>query len=170
MAVVKSKSTSEKSYTYFGVGPNTRKDRRNLKKQWKALVKNDYASDAAEVAKMQEVFPRNQYGSGKPNRGQSWRGTNGISGQKMLTSAHAAATSFPYVAGPSLGADGVYIGTDQNGGGAFTFDPWELYANETISGMSMMLFGTVGTGKSSLAKSYVLRSVKAGRKASVASD
>src|SRR5699024_11270803 len=64
----------------------------------------------------------------------------------------------------------VCVDTDTHGGGAFTVDPWELYDNETISGMSMMLFGTVGTGKSSLAKSYVLRSVQAGRKASVASD
>lgn len=170
MAVVKSKSTSEKSYTYFGVIPNTRRERRNLKKQWKALVKEHQTVDAADAAQMQEVFPRIQYGAGGPNRQQSMRGTKRIRVQKIPTSAHAAATSFPYVAGPSLGADGVYIGTDQNGGGAFTFDPWELYANETISGMSMMLFGTVGTGKSSLAKSYVLRSVKAGRKASVASD
>src|SRR5699024_6522649 len=135
------------SYTYFGVVPNTRKQRLNLKKQWKALVKEHQATDAANAAHMQEVFPRIQYGAGGPNRRHALRGTKRIRVQKIPTSAHAAATSFPYVAGPSLGADGVYIGTDQHGGGAFFFYPLELFAVDAFSGMSRMLFGTVGTGK-----------------------
>lgn len=86
------------------------------------------------------------------------------------TTAHTAATAYPFVTGPSLGPDGIYLGRDLNGGGAFCFDPWELYGRGIVSGMSMMLFGQIGTGKSSLAKSFAIRSVQAGRKLSVASD
>src|SRR5699024_5568554 len=62
------------------------------------------------------------------------------------------------------------IGQDLHGGGPFCFDPWELYRKGVISGMSMLLFGQVGTGKSSLAKSMALRLVHYGRRLSVASD
>src|SRR5690625_1578736 len=62
------------------------------------------------------------------------------------------------------------MGEDRNGGGAFAIDPWEAYNNQLISGMSMILFGQVGTGKSHCAKSFATRSVKAGRRLSVASD
>lgn len=170
MAVIKSKTNPAKSYTYFGVVEDTRKARRCLGKQWATMVKKFQADDVAASAKVEEDFPRLRYGKGGPNRPRSMRGTKRLRTRKIPATAHSAATSFPYVAGPALGADGVYIGTDQNGGGAFNFDPWELYAAELISGMSMMLFGQVGTGKSSLAKSFVVRQVQAGRKASVASD
>src|SRR5699024_11227575 len=68
------------------------------------------------------------------------------------------------------GAAGIYMGEDRNGGGAFAVDPWALYAQGIISGMSAVMFGQVGTGKSSCAKAFATRSVLAGRKLSVAAD
>lgn len=62
------------------------------------------------------------------------------------------------------------IGSDAHGGGPFSFDPWEAYRLGYITGMSMLVFGTVGTGKSSLVKSFAIRVVLAGRKLAVASD
>lgn len=170
MPVSTSKSKVGKTYTYFGVVENKRKARRALAKQWAAAVKEFQAADAAASAKTEEDFPRIRYGKGGPKRDRALHGTKRLHVQKIPATAHSASTSFPFVAGPSLGANGVYIGTDQNGGGAFNFDPWALYQSEMISGMSMMLFGQVGTGKSSLAKSFVVRQVQSGRKASVASD
>lgn len=170
MPVNKSKTRADKSYTYFGVVDNKRKARRIQAKQWSAAVKKFQAFDAETTAKVEEDFPLIQYPPGGPKRERSLHGTKRLHTRKIPATAHSAATSFPFVAGPSLGADGVYIGTDQNGGGAFNFDPWELYRTQMISGMSMMLFGQVGTGKSSLAKSFVVRQVQSGRKASVASD
>lgn len=170
MPVIRSKANPEKSYTYFAVIPNKRRDRRQLAKQWKSQLQDFQTADAAAAVQVEDRFPTAQYGKGGPTRRRSLHGTRRLRVQKIPATAHSASTSFPYVAGPSLGADGVFIGTDQHGGGSFNFDPWELYDAKLISGMSMMLFGQVGTGKSSLAKSFVVRQVQAGRKASVASD
>lgn len=115
-------------------------------------------------------FPRRSWGTGGQPRPKSLHGTGMLRMRGVPTTAHTGATAYPYVAGTSLGADGVYLGRDLNGGGAFCFDPWRLYERGVISGMSMILFGQVGTGKSSLAKSFAVRLVQAGRKLSVASD
>ena len=115
-------------------------------------------------------FPRQSWGPGGEKRPRSLHGLRPLKLSGVNTTAHTAATAYPFVAGPSLGTDGIFIGRDLHGGGAFCFDPWALYGRQVISGMSMMLFGQVGTGKSSLAKSFAIRSVLAGRKLSVASD
>lgn len=115
-------------------------------------------------------FPERSWGRGGQRRPKSLYGTQMLRMRGVPTTAHTAATAYPYVAGTSLGADGIYLGRDLNGGGAFCFDPWRLYERGVISGMSMILFGQVGTGKSSLAKSLAVRLVMSGRKLSVASD
>lgn len=115
-------------------------------------------------------FPRRTWGRGGQRRPRSLQGTGILRTRGVPTTAHTGATAYPYVAGTSLGADGLYIGRDLNGGGAFCFDPWRLYERGVISGMSMILFGQVGVGKSSLVKSFAVRLVQAGRKLSVASD
>ncbi|WP_246858598.1 conjugal transfer protein TraC [Citricoccus sp. SGAir0253] len=115
-------------------------------------------------------FPKRAWGPGGERRPKSLHGTGMLRTRGVPTTAHTGATAYPYVAGTSLGADGLYIGRDLNGGGAFCFDPWQLYERGVISGMSMILFGQVGMGKSSLAKSLAVRLVLAGRKLSVASD
>lgn len=128
-----------------------------------------------------EAAPKQSYSSddGFPVRSWNWGGERKPRtgwGSRMLrlggvkVAAHTAATAFPFVAGPSLGTAGVPIGQDLYGGGQICFDPWELYKAGRISGMSMLLFGTVGMGKSSLAKSLCIRLVLAGRKLAVASD
>lgn len=123
-----------------------------------------------KTKKSGDQLPRPLFGEGGSTAdAQAW-------GMKMLklpgipTTAHMMATALPFLAGPSLGSDGVLIGNDLNGGGAFAVDPWELYDRGVISGMSAMFFGQVGSGKSSLAKSWAIRLVMAGRKLSVASD
>ena len=115
-------------------------------------------------------FPVRVFPSGGSRRVWSGWGATEVRQTGVKSAAHTVATAFPFVAGPSLGARGVYVGRDVNGGGAFCFDPWEAYMAGHISGMSMLLFGTVGMGKSSLAKSLCLRLVMAGRKLAVASD
>ncbi|GFZ85368.1 conjugal transfer protein TraC [Nesterenkonia alkaliphila] len=136
---------------------------RMLKEQAKQRESRDKVDDNAG-------FPRRTWGPGGERRPRSGWGTTELKLEGVKAGAHTAATAYPYVAGPSLGANGVLIGRDMHGGGPFCFDPWDAYNRRLISGMSMLLFGTVGTGKSSLAKSLSIRLVLVGRKLSVASD
>ena len=84
--------------------------------------------------------------------------------------AFSTATAYPFLSGTNLGNAGVYIGDDIFGGGAFVFDPWEMYSAKIISGMSMVLIGAQGTGKSTCAKSTVVRLCLIGRKALILAD
>jgi len=161
---------SEPTVELFDVYEEDRKTRRQAKavrrKQHKIHKQRVRASRRTEI----EPMPSPTWGSGGQNRPQSLRGAVRLKVRGIPTTTHTAATAYPYVAGPSLGPGGIYLGYDLNGGGAFCFDPWDLYKRGIISGMAMLLFGQVGTGKSSLAKSFACRQVKAGRKLSVASD
>ena len=125
---------------------------------------------AARKAEQLDKFPEQEWSSKGPTGKQKLRGLKVFAPRPVRTTSHTASTAYPFVAGPGVGANGLYLGRDQHGGGAFCFDPWSLYEAGVISGMSMMLFGQVGTGKSSLAKSLAVRQVLAGRKLSVASD
>lgn len=139
---------------------------RQARKDALAAVKATEAGPGGE----ERGWPRRSWGAGGQRRSRSLHGLRALQLHGVRTTAHTAASAYPYVSGPSLGTDGIYIGRDLHGGGAFCFDPWALYGRQVISGMSMMLFGQLGTGKSSLAKSFAIRSVLAGRKLSVASD
>jgi hypothetical protein len=76
------------------------------------------------------------------------------------TTAHACA-AFPFVADGGLGREGVYIGQDAFGG-AFCFDPFLLYP-DVISSPNTVIFGDVGTRKSALVKTYLMRQILHGR-------
>jgi type IV secretory pathway VirB4 component len=72
------------------------------------------------------------------------------------TTAHACA-AYPFVADGGLGREGVYIGRDAHGG-AFCFDPSLLYP-EVITSQNTVIFGEVGSRKSTLGKVYLYRAV-----------
>lgn len=76
------------------------------------------------------------------------------------TTAHACA-AFPFVADGGLHREGIYIGRDAYGR-AFCFDPFLLYP-EVIGSPNTVIFGDVGTWKSTLAKVYLLRQILHGR-------
>lgn len=109
-----------------------------------------------------------------PARGKARRNNLRLSfrpGQRPFNeTAFSMSVAYPFLSGASLGHEGAYIGDDVFGGGAFVFDPWELYRQKVITGMSMILLGAVGTGKSTCAKSLVARLVLLGRKALVLAD
>jgi hypothetical protein len=90
--------------------------------------------------------------------------------QPFNETAFSTAVAYPFLSGTSLGHEGAYIGDDEFGGGAFVFDPWELYRQRVITGMSMIVLGAVGTGKSTCVKSIVSRLVLLGRKAVILAD
>lgn len=126
----------------------------------------------AEAAKKETEapLPERKWSTGGRRGRHELYGLRDAAVQGISSTAHTSATAFPWVAGPSLGLDGVWIGHEEHGGGAFNFDPFSLYAQQRISGLSMLVFGTVGSGKSSLVKSLSIREVLAGRKLAVPSD
>lgn len=155
-------------YTFDFYGPKKRLRR----SRERARVQRERRKRLAqrEQEQSQDRLPVRKYGRGGK------RGDNKLFGLRdaiiagVPSTAHTSATAYPYVAGPSLGLNGVWLGEEVHGGGAFLADPWALYEQGVISGMSCLLFGTVGSGKSSLAKSWVIRLALAGRKLSVPSD
>jgi type IV secretory pathway VirB4 component len=64
---------------------------------------------------------------------------------------------YPFIAERGFQADGAYIGRDRYSRGAFRFDPFELYRNGELPNPNVGIFGTIGSGKSSLIKTLALR-------------
>lgn len=69
---------------------------------------------------------------------------------------------YPFAAQSGLGGRGVYIGRDLYGG-SFAYDPFTLYERRILTNPNMLVIGEVGSGKSSLVKSYLLRQGLFGR-------
>jgi len=63
--------------------------------------------------------------------------------------------AYPFVAGGGLGARGTYLGRDLHGG-AFCFDPWEMYQAGVLTSPNVMVVGQIGRGKSTFVKTLVL--------------
>jgi type IV secretory pathway VirB4 component len=80
-----------------------------------------------------------------------------------VTSAQLQA-AYPFVAEGGLGTHGAYIGRDLLGG-AFAFDPWELYAAGRLTSPNILVIGQIGRGKSSLVKTWLWRELVFGRQA-----
>ena len=78
---------------------------------------------------------------------------------------HARAV-YPFQAETGLGWRGCLIGSDSSGG-AFCFDPWELYRSELVANPNVAVFGELGYGKSALMKSLLWRMLLFGRRAFV---
>jgi type IV secretory pathway VirB4 component len=63
-----------------------------------------------------------------------------------------------------FGARGVYMGRDLLGG-AFAYDPFELYRAGVITNPNMVVLGQIGRGKSAFVKTYLWRQAAFGRQA-----
>ena len=71
---------------------------------------------------------------------------------------------YPFVAEGGLGGRGTYVGRDLYGG-SFCFDAFTLYADGALSNPNMLVIGAVGSAKSSLVKTFLLRQAVFGRQA-----
>jgi len=80
------------------------------------------------------------------------------------TTAHLQAL-YPWVTAAGLGRRGTYLGRDLHGGGAFCFDPWELYAAGILTSPNLLVVGQIGRGKSTFVKTFVWRQLALGRRA-----
>jgi hypothetical protein len=95
-----------------------------------------------------------------------WRVRAAAREAHRATTANAQAI-YPFVAESGLGGRGSLIGIDLHGA-AFTYDPFVLYEQRTISNPNLVVAGEVGSGKSSLVKTYLFRQAVFGRIAWVA--
>jgi hypothetical protein len=87
----------------------------------------------------------------------------------MGVPAHQATTrhlgaAYPFASEAGLGGRGVLIGRDLLGG-AFVYDPFELYRRGLLTNPNMVVFGQIGRGKSSFVKTYLWRQAVFGRRA-----
>jgi AAA-like domain len=83
--------------------------------------------------------------------------------------AHRATTAqlqcvYPFVSAGGLKAGGPLLGRDLLGG-AFCFDPWELYRQTILTNPNVVVIGQVGRGKSTFVKTFVWRQLAFGRQA-----
>jgi type IV secretory pathway VirB4 component len=85
----------------------------------------------------------------------------GLPGHRATT-AHLQ-VAYPVVAEVGLGGRGVYLGQNLLGG-AFVYDPFELYDQGLLTSPNMLVGGQIGRGKSALVKSYALRQRIYGRR------
>jgi type IV secretory pathway VirB4 component len=74
--------------------------------------------------------------------------------------------AYPLAVDAGLGAPGVLVGRDLLGG-AFAYDPFELYARGLLTSPNMLVFGQIGRGKSAFVKSWLWRQAAFGRRAFV---
>ena len=79
------------------------------------------------------------------------------------TTAHLQAV-YPFVADGGPGRFGPLLGRDLMGG-AFFFDPWELYRSGRITNPNVLVLGQLGRGKSTFLKTLVWRHYAFGRQA-----
>ena len=67
---------------------------------------------------------------------------------------------------PGWARRGVYIGRDMHGG-SFVYDPWVLYARGVLNDANTLVIGRPDFGKSSLSKTWLLRSRVFGRRGEI---
>ena len=81
----------------------------------------------------------------------------------QATTRHLGA-AYPFASESGLGGRGVLIGRDLLGG-AFVYDPFELYRSGLLTNPNMVVIGQIGRGKSAFVKTYLWRLAVFGRQA-----
>jgi type IV secretory pathway VirB4 component len=87
-----------------------------------------------------------------------------VNGAAHETTTRHLGAIYPFATEPGLGVDGILIGRDLIGG-AFRYDPFELYRAGLLTNPNMLVVGQIGRGKSAFVKSYLWRQAAFGRRA-----
>lgn len=121
---------------------------------WRARPATEPAGDTlAEIASALDLAPTGRGPAGR-NAGRVFHRMR-LRAQEETTAQIAG--TYPFVAERGFQADGAYIGRDRFTRGAFKFDPFELYRAGLLPNPNVGIFGTIGSGKSSLIKTLALR-------------
>jgi hypothetical protein len=123
-----------------------------------SLQENAQANAAALAAERETARLRHAIPAAGENRRSALR-----SQRRLILPAHRATTSnlggiYLFQAEGGLGSAGVLAGTEVYTNGSFFYDPWVLYENGGLTNPNIFLVGEIGSGKSALLKSIVIRS------------
>lgn len=149
---------------------------RETRKERKKRLAGEYRRRAEELKEFERAeavdvpLPRRSFPSKGERVPENFVGPSYLKVSFHRASTRVFAAAYPFMAQGSLGHEGVYMGQDKTGGGAFCVDPWKWYDKKFVDGTSMVLLGAVGTGKSTCGKTMVSRLVQLGKKAAVCSD
>ncbi|KAA9394167.1 hypothetical protein FCK90_08605 [Kocuria coralli] len=148
--------------------PERRSARREAQKE-AARLRKQWNRDSGQ--NNVKGLARRTFAAGGEARARNLRASGLISRPEVReASTFTLAGAFPWVSQSGLGTVRGFIGMVTEGGGMWCVDPWECYNRGLITGMSCVLIGTVGTGKSTTTKAWVKRMVQAGRRAVIMSD
>ena len=134
-------------------------ERQMLQRQATAAAAARQAQDKEAQRRLQRLVQ----GTRHDKRGAKGVGAGRLWG-RMRLQAHTAPSRmlkavYPWIMDPGLGVPGAYIGSDLMSMASFLFDPFELYEARVISSPNISLIGEIGSGKSALMKSVILRLV-----------
>lgn len=121
---------------------------------WRDRTTPEPADDLlSEIASALDLAPTGRGPAGK-NAGRVFHRMR-LRAQEETTAQIAG--TYPFVAERGFQADGAYIGRDRFTRSAFKFDPFELYRAGLLPNPNVGIFGTIGSGKSSLIKTIAMR-------------
>jgi hypothetical protein len=156
----------------------SRSERRNLAcahRRWRRALR---AASAAHQAGVSRALARFSAGDEPRTLVDRWATAMGAplwaeQPPHVSTSANAAAI-YPFYVEEGLGHRGVLVGLNVTGGGAFSFDPWNLYSRTSYTGTpsgprllsngNVIVIGAPGNGKSALVKTLCFRLACFGRR------
>ena len=143
--------------TNLNSGPTSTEARSSVaapRTPWRTPLPVEPTDDTiAEIAAALDLAPTGR-GPGGPAAGRVFHRMR-LRAQEETTAQIAG--TYPFVAERGFQADGAYIGRDRFTRGAFTYDPFELYRAGLLPNPNVGIFGTIGSGKSSLIKTMALR-------------
>lgn len=160
------------------LGELSRRERRELARARRARGRALRAAGAANEAGARRALAR--FKAGDEPRSLLGQWASGVGAPlwaeqppHVSTSAHAAAI-YPFYVEEGLGHRGVLVGLNVTGGGAFSFDPWNLYSRTSytaapsgprlLSNGNVIVIGAPGNGKSALIKTLCFRLACFGRR------
>lgn len=146
----------------------TRKQRRTRLAAERGLLSEARHVEDAERAALRQAYRdadrvRRAVPAAGDNRPAALR-----SSRRLVLPAHRATTTnlaglYLFQAEGGLGSDGVLVGTEVYSNGSFFYDPWVLYDAGALTNPNVFLVGEIGSGKSALFKSLVIRSSACGQ-------
>ena len=85
--------------------------------------------------------------------------TDFLSVPRHRTTTRHLCVLYPWQSTSTLGVQGVFLGEDLSADGGFYFDPFWAYQSGLITCPNIIIIGIVGAGKSTVVKTFLLRSL-----------
>lgn len=151
----------------FRPAKEKRSDRRKRREFERELAKFVRKEIAEEEAALPPSTMKSR--AGEPGL-YNGRGRANVRPPVHRASSRVLAGAYPFLAATGRQMRGGVIGEDLYSRGPYALDPWEAYSAGDVRSLAIVIFGTLGTGKSMFAKVFACRLMSLGRKVIVPSD